>query len=265
MPEAADDHLDDDHLGGVDAPDMHTAVSPLRGKRVLVTGGTTGIGRATAALLGSYGARLFIFGRHEPELRVALEHIRSTGAEADGIVADTAKSDDVARVFAEVDKRLGGLDILIANAGIAGEGVTEEGEDAWRYVIETNVMGYMACARAAARRMEAEGQGQIVFVGSISGDATGEASTYETSKAANWAFAKSLREELAEKNIRVSLVEPGSVGTDLQGTPVEEQREKIKKHEMLRAEDIAVGIHYILTQPERCTITEVRIEPRIQN
>lgn len=255
----------DDHLGGVAASDMHTAVSPLQGKRVLVTGGTTGIGRATAALLGSYGARIFIFGRHEAELRVALEHIRSSGAQAEGLAADTAKAEDVARVFAKVDETLGGLDILVANAGIAGEGVTEETESNWRYVMETNVLGYMACARAAAERMTQVGQGHIVLIGSISSDATGPDSVYAASKAANRGFAKSLREELAEKNIRVSLVEPGTVGTDLQQKSAKAQREAIRKHESLRAEDIAVGVHYILTQPERCTVTEVRIEPRIQH
>jgi NAD(P)-dependent dehydrogenase (short-subunit alcohol dehydrogenase family) len=253
-------------LDGADAPDMHTAVSSLAGKRVLVTGGTTGIGRAIAALLGSYGARLFIFGRHEPELRVALEHIRSSGAEATGIAADTSKPEDVARVFAEADKALGGLDILIANAAVSAEGLTKESEENWRYVMESNVLGYMACAKAAVERMQREGQGHIVVVGSISSDATGPGTVYSTSKAANRGFSKSLREELAEKNIRVSLVEPGSVGSDLRpGEKPEEQRPKIKSGEMLRAEDIAVGVHYILTQPERCTVTEVRIEPRIQN
>ena len=256
----------DDTFDAAEVRDMHTAVTPLSGKRVLVTGGTTGIGRAIAALLGSYGARVFVFGRHEPELRVALEHIRSSGAEAEGMMADTAKAEDVASVFAAVDKAFGGLDILVANAGIAGEGLTKSSDADWRYVMETNVLGYMACAKAAVERMEPQGEGHIVIIGSISQDATGPGSVYSASKAANRAFSKSLREELAEKNIRVSLVEPGMVGADLRkGETPEEQREAIGKGEMLRAEDIAVGVHYILTQPERCTVTEVRIEPRIQN
>ena len=87
--------------------DIHTAEPPLRGKRILITGGTTGLGRAIAALLGSYGARLFIFGRHEPELRDALDHIRSVGGEAQGMTADQAEAGDIDRVFAAADQALG--------------------------------------------------------------------------------------------------------------------------------------------------------------
>lgn len=244
---------------------IHTPQPTLAGKRVLVTGGTTGIGRAIAALLGSYGARVFIFGRHEADLRVALEHVRSTGGQCEGMTADVSRPSDVGRVFMAVDELLGGLDILVANAGVWGDDLEGMGEAEWRYALETDLVGAMATAREAAKRMEGQGSGQIVLVGSISADNRGKGSSvYVAAKAGLQGFAQSFRREMAERNIRVSLIEPGTVGSDLVEKPPGEQREKIRRHEMLRAEDIAVCVHYILTQPERCDVAEIRIEPRLQ-
>lgn len=246
--------------------DIHTAEPSLRGRRILITGGTTGIGRAIAALLGSYGAKLFIFGRHEAELNDAFEHIRNVGGQVEGMTADQAQEDDIDKVFAAADEALGGLDVVIANAGLGTGKLDETAEKDWRYVMETNVSGYVAVAQEAVRRLEGrDGGGQIVLVGSISADAEGEGSSvYAASKGAIRSFAKSLRNEVAKKGIRVTLIEPGTVGSDMNTSPPEEQREKIGKHEMLRAEDIAVALHYVLTQPDRCDVASLRIEPRIQ-
>ncbi|MES2033100.1 MAG: SDR family oxidoreductase [Pseudomonadota bacterium] len=246
--------------------DIHTAEPPLNGKRVLITGGTTGIGRAVAALLASDGAKVFIFGRHAPELEDALQHIRSVGGDAEGMVADQARRADIDRVLARSDEVLGGLDVLIANAGLGAGKLAETPEDEWRYVLETNLAGYIAFAQEAAKRLAGrDGAGQIALVGSISADADGEGSAvYAASKGGVRAFAKSFREEVAKTGIRVALVEPGTVGSDMNTSSPAAQREKIRKHEMLRAEDIAVAVRYILTQPERCDIPLLRIEPRIQ-
>ena len=157
--------------------------------------------------------------------------------------------------------------MLIANAGLGVGTLAETPEEEWRYVLETNLTGYIAFAQEAVKRLEGrDGQGQIVLVGSISADAEGEGSSvYAASKGGVRAFAKALRNEVAKQGIRVSLIEPGTVGSDMQEASPEEQRELIHKHEMLRAEDIAVALKYVLTQPERCDIPLLRIEPRIQN
>ncbi len=238
----------------------------LEGKRVLVTGGTTGIGRATVALLAQQGARLVTFGRHEAELRVSLDHARETpGARVAGLTADVATPEGVAEVFACVDREMGGLDILINNAGIGVDPVQDESDAAWRYAVETDFVGYLACARQAIARLRASGGGHILFVGSISADRKLPGnSTYAATKAGVAAYAETLRKEVAMDNIRVSWIEPGATGADMQAADPVTQRQRIAAETMLMAEDIADAIAFVLTRPSRTDILALRIEPRLQ-
>lgn len=243
----------------------HTAVESLAQKRILLTGGTTGIGRAIGVLLGSYGARILTFGRHQQPLDETLAAIRQAGGTADGLVADVAKPDDILRIFEQVDTTLGGLDILVNCAALGAESIREMDDANWRYVIETNLVGYMATTKEAIRRMEPQQRGHIVLIGSMSADVRESGSSvYVATKAAIQGFAESLRKEVNEAGLKVSLVEPGAVGSDMQSTTPSEERDKQKTGEMLRAEDIAVCVHYILTQPLRCDVVSVQIRPHLQ-
>lgn len=236
----------------------------LRGKRILVTGGTTGIGRATVALLAAEGARILTFGRHEAELDDSLSNARRLGADVEGLVADVARPEGVAQVFAAVDEKLGGLDILVNNAGVAIKPVQDISDEEWRYGVETNFVGYLACARAAIARMQEAG-GHIVFVGSVSAEFLSPGtSTYAATKAGIHAYAEALRKEIAKQNIKVTLIEPGLVSADLQGLPVEEQREKVARHQMLLAEELADTIVFALTRSARTDVVSLRVEPRLQ-
>jgi len=233
----------------------------LRGKRILVTGGTTGIGRATVKMLAGEGARIVTFGRHQAELDDALA---ATGGDVSGLVADVATAEGVATVFAQVDERLGGLDILINNAGVAIKPVQDVSDAEWRYGVETDFVGYLACAREALQRMRGRG-GHIVFVGSVSADHKSPGhSTYAATKAGIQTYAETLRQEVAGQNIKVTLIEPGLVGADLQGMPVEEQRKKIENEQMLYAEDLAETIVFALTRAHRTDVVSLRTEPRLQ-
>ena len=237
----------------------------LRGKRILVTGGTTGIGRATVKLLASEGARIVTFGRHQPELDDALAASKDLGGEVFGLTADVATEAGVTQVFAAVDERLGGIDILVNNAGVAIKPVQDSSEADWRYGVETDFVGYLSCARQALARMTANGGGHVVFVGSVSADqkAAGH-STYAAVKAGVQVYAETLRKEVAKQNIKVTLIEPGLVGADLQGMPVEEQRQKIANEQMLYAEDLAETIIFALTRANRTDVVSLRTEPRLQ-
>lgn len=238
----------------------------LLGKRVLVTGGTTGIGRALVKMLVEQGAHVLTFGRHERELQDSLDNAREGPGTVSGLTADSSVREDIARVFAAVDERLGGIDILVCCAALGAEPLHEMEDEAWRYVVETNLIGYMACARAALLRMERSKGGHLLFVGSISSTikAPGE-SVYTSTKAGLDAFAETLRKEVSdERNVKVSVVQPGSVGTDMQECTEEEKREAIANHEMLYAEEVAETIVFALTRSPRTDIVTLRVEPRIQ-
>ena len=243
-----------------------TEHTSLRDKRVLVTGGTTGIGRALVRMLVAEGARVLTFGRHQPELDQSLENARGGEGEAFGLTADSGTREGVDEVFAAVDRQLGGIDILVNNAALGAQPIHEMEEDDWRYVIETNLVGYMACTRRAIERMSKSGGGQIVFVSSISSTikAPGE-SVYVATKAGIDAFAETLRKEISEdRNIKISVIQPGSIGTDMQECSEDEKRDAIANHEMLYAEELAETIVFALTRSERTDVVTMRVEPRVQ-
>ena len=232
----------------------------LADKRILITGGTTGIGRATFLALAKEQAKLLTFGREQKPLNQLLEIAQLP--KSCGMTADSSKAEDIQRVFEAVDEKLGGIDVLIACAALGAQPIHEMSEDDWRYVVETNFVGYLGCTRAALKRMIAQGSGLIVLVSSISPEikAPGE-SVYAATKGGINSFALTLRKEVADQGVRVTLIEPGSVGSDMQTCSAEEQREAIGKAEMLFAEEIAEAITFVLTRSTRCDIPVLRIEP----
>lgn len=244
--------------------DAHTAKPGLNGRRVLISGGTTGIGRATAVLLASEGAKVFICGRNPQYLADALARIREVG-EGDGISIDLAGDGAPKRFVEQAEGWMGGIDVAIVNAAIPAEGLSEMGVDDLAYAISTDFTAYLMTAHAAQERMLA---GDIVLIGSMSAHVLGPHSTvYAGIKAGIAGFAEALRRELGPKGIKVSLVEPGKVGADFQypDIPADKQRGMIRDEKMLRAEDIAVGIHFLLTQPSRTVVQQLVMVPRVQD
>ena len=244
----------------------HTAaeheMTDLAGKAIIISGGTKGIGRATAKLLAEHGAKVFIFGRHDKDLREALGEMPG----AQGITADQSKREDIERVFREADRAIGGCDILINNAAVSTDSVAEADFDSIRYTLEANVLGYLACTHEALERMKRRGgnggAGHIVNVGSMSADLREEeGEVYVATKAAIQAFSESLRKSVNKQGIRVTLIEPGAVDTPLQDKPPEEKRRRVEEMKMLPAEDIARCILYCLTQPQRVDVVSVQIRP----
>lgn len=239
----------------------HQPVS-LQDKRIIVTGGTTGIGRTTALLLASQGARVLIFGRHDDALEDALQDMSAYPEHIFGLTADVAHEEDVDRVFDEADRHLGGLDILINNAGISGQGVADMEPQRYRYIIETNLLGCMACAHRAVPRMKLAGGGTIINIGSLSAEERGENSdVYVASKSGLRGFSISLGKRLEAEDISVVLIEPGSVGADLNSRPHHEELERHGQGRMLFSESIAEAVFYCLTQPRFCRITLLQIQP----
>lgn len=249
----------------IDESDAHTETPELDGRRAIVTGGTTGIGRAIAVLLASYGVRVFICGRTPEHLDDALQRIGEVG-NGDGINVDLSIPEDVDRFFEAAESFLGGIDIAVINAAIPAAALADSGESETRYQLETDLTAYLICAQEAARRME--GGSDILFIGSMSAVSQKPGSSiYVAAKAGIEGFVPAFRKELAEADIKVGLIEPGFTGADFQYPefPPDKQKELIHEHRMLRAEDIAVAAHFMLTQPRRTAVSLMRVETRLEH
>jgi NADP-dependent 3-hydroxy acid dehydrogenase YdfG len=241
--------------------------SSVKHKNVLITGGTTGIGRAIAILLAAQGAKVLIFGRHQAELEDALSDINASSGchQAHGFTADVATEEGINMIFEQTNNHFSSLDILINNAAVAFDSITTGSYPDWKYVTDTNLLGYMACAHEAVKRMSANKTGHIVNIGSISAEERGkDSSVYVATKAGIQGFNESLRKEVNELGIKVTLIEPGLVGSDMVEDPAEKQPAKIEAQEMLKAEDIAMSVLYCLSQPKRCDVIVLQIRPHLQ-
>jgi NAD(P)-dependent dehydrogenase (short-subunit alcohol dehydrogenase family) len=189
-------------------------VRGLEGKRVVVTGGTSGIGEATSRRFLDEGARVVALAVGEEEVATAEERIPGLAA---AIRCDVADEVEVADAFARVDELLGGVDVLVANAGISIRKPFLEIEEAdWRRVLDVNLTGVFHCAQQAARRMDAGDGGVILMTASTNG-LTGHPfyADYNASKAGVILLARTIALELAPK-VRVNAVCPGYVLTPMQ-------------------------------------------------
>lgn len=232
---------------------------------VLITGGTTGIGRATAIELASMGANVFIAGSSEEHLNDTLNSIQNVPGTVQGITVDLSTEAGIQQLFDEADKQLSGLDVLVNNAALAFQGIADGSYEDWQKIVGTNVLGYMACTHMAVDRMKPNKKGHIVNIGSMSADVREkDSSVYVATKSAIQGFSESFRKEVNEAGIKVTLIEPGAVGTDMQPVSVSDQEAKQESLEMLQAEDIAAAVVYALTQPERCDVVELKIKPHLQ-
>lgn len=239
---------------------------PVQGKAVLVTGGTTGIGRAIALLLAMQGADVVFFGHEENHLHDAVADITAVAkGKVFGFVADAGTEEGVTEIFRHVDEQLGRLDILVNNAAIGFGNATGASYTELQRVVNINLLSYLACCASAIERMQQQGGGHIVNIGSLSAqvrEATG--SVYVATKAGIRAYSEALRKDVNKHGIKVSLIEPGAVDTDMQQKPTDEKLQKVERQEMLMATDIAVAVLYTVTQPKRCDVIELKVRPHLQ-
>ncbi|RFZ86114.1 SDR family oxidoreductase [Mucilaginibacter terrenus] len=239
----------------------------VNGLSIIITGGTTGIGRIAAIALAQQGANVLFAGRDQQHLDDTLASVKGQefSGNLHGIVADLATSEGIDHLFSEADERFSKLDVLINNAALAFQSVSEGDYADWEEVVKTNVLGYMGCTRKALDRMRANKSGHIVNIGSMSADIREQnSSIYVATKSAIQGFSEALRKEVNEAGIKVTLIEPGAVGTDMQPVSVPDQQEKEENLEMLKAEDIAGAILFALCQPKRCDVVNIQIRPHLQ-
>ncbi|HSO06718.1 MAG TPA: SDR family oxidoreductase [Pelomicrobium sp.] len=199
----------------------------LEGKRILITGAGSGIGRETALALARRGARLALLGRNLERLDAVAREIADHGGEAHVLVFDVAEPHGQERPVAEAMERLGGLDVLINNAGVAGYGdFAERPAEEIRRIVATNVTGPLLLTRVALRAVAGQ-PFMVVNVGSILGSlGMPQFATYSASKHALRGFSEALRRELADRNGKVCYVAPRTTRTAINADAVYRVAEK---------------------------------------
>ena len=224
----------------------------LTGKVALVTGGSRGIGRSVAEALAAQGAHVALtYVKGEEEARKAVEAIASRGGKAEAVGFDVADMKATEEAIAAVAKRLGRLDVLVANAGVSVDNLLlRVKEDDIDRVFSVNLKGSIACARAATKVMMRQRAGRVIFLSSVVGEMgnAGQA-VYAASKAALLGLTRTLAREYGSRGITVNAVAPGFVDTDMTtGIPAaarEKMLETIPLGRTGRPEEIAAAIVFL--------------------
>ncbi len=242
----------------------------LSGRAIAITGASSGIGEATALACAGAGASVALAARRGDLIEALAQRIRDDGGQALAITADVGEEDQ-ARAFVErAHAELGRLDGLVNNAGTMLLGPIEGAPtEEWRRMVHVNVFGVLYCTHAALPLMRAQGSGDIVNVSSVAGRvARSGAGVYNLTKFGVGAFSESLRQEVADTDIRVTLIEPGAVATELvmHNRPeiLEELAKRFAGVPPMRPQDIANAILYALGQPPNVGINEVLVRPTRQ-
>jgi len=242
----------------------------LSGQVVAVTGASSGIGEATALACAQAGAAVALAARRAERIQSLAERIISEGGRAIAVPTDVGEEAQAGAFIERAHAELGRLDVLVNNAGVMLLGPIENAPtEEWRQMIHVNVFGVLYCTHAALPLMHEQGSGHVVNVSSVAGRvARAGSGVYNLTKFGVGAFSESLRQEAVGMGVRVTLIEPGAVSTELAGHNRPEVREQIAKRfgdiTRLEAEDIARAILYAIGQPRHVSVNEVLVRPTEQ-
>ena len=254
-----------------------TSNAELNGTVALVTGASSGIGEATALTLAQHGAAVAIAARRKDRLDELAARIADVGGTVTAIEADVSSQAQAQALVKRTVSELGRLDTLINNAGVMLLGPAVDAPlQEWDRMVGVNIQGLLYCAHAAIPHLlEAADDGprnvaDMVNVSSVAGRVARNGSgVYNLTKHGVGAFSESLRQEVTRRHVRVSLVEPGAVDTELRLQNRPEIQEQMAKRftdtEILAAQDIADAISFIVTRPRRMAINEILVRPTEQD
>jgi NADP-dependent 3-hydroxy acid dehydrogenase YdfG len=248
----------------------------LDGTVALVTGASSGIGEATALALAEHGAAVAVAARRTERLEALADKIRGNGGTALVLPADITQEPQARELVERTVSELGRLDTLINNAGVMLLGPAVDAPlSEWQRMVEINLLGLLYCAHAAIPHLlraaddEPRRVADLVNISSVAGRVARNGSgVYNATKHGVGAFSESLRQEVTKRHVRVSLVEPGAVETELASHNRPEvqasMRQRFASMERLQAEDIADAISYVVTRPRHVAVNELLVRPTEQ-
>jgi NADP-dependent 3-hydroxy acid dehydrogenase YdfG len=248
----------------------------LEGTVALVTGASSGIGHASATELAAKGAKVALVARRADRLEDLAKSINDAGGTAITITADVTDEEQARAAVAGTVDQLGRLDTVVNNAGVMLLGpIVDAPVEEWQRMVQLNVLGLLYVAHASLPHLLAAAEdgprhvADLVNVSSVAGRVARNGSgVYNATKHAVGAFSESLRQEVTGRHVRISLVEPGAVATELAGHNRPEVLESMAKRfegmERMEAEDIAETVSFIVSRPRRVAVNEVLIRPTEQ-
>ena len=231
---------------------------PLAGQVAVITGAGRGIGAAIAVRLSRLGATAVLCGRTRPSLDATAKAIASAGGRAEVVPCDVSDLASVEEASGQIQNSLGRVDILVNNAGVGGfrHPLHELPPDAWDQILNINLRGVYYMIRAFAPMMIAARSGQIINISSLAGkNALPAGAAYAASKWGLNGLTYSVAEELRGHNIRVSVVCPGSVDTELSPHAGKDRAK------MLQPEDVAHAVEMVVTQAPQSFVSEILLRP----
>lgn len=240
----------------------------MKDKVAIVTGASSGIGRAAAEMIAREGAIVVAVARRAERLAELVQRIVAAGGRAIALPADVTVEAEANEVVAQTLAAHGRVDILVNSAGIVRPGSVEEADPAeWREQIDINLLAPMYLSKAVIPDMRRRGDGHILNVSSTAGRTAGPRhSGYSASKWAVTAYSESMRQELAPLGIRVTVVEPGATVTEV-GDSIRNPEDRaaiqahVSKSGVMRADDVAGAIVFALKQPANVNVREIWIAP----
>ncbi len=239
----------------------------IRGKVVVITGASSGLGEAAARLLSAQGATVVLGARRSDRLQLLADELSGTGGKALAVATDVTHRNQVKRLVDRAAEKFGRVDVMINNAGIMPRAPLERLTiDDWDRTIDVNIKGVLYGIAAALPHMKKQKSGHMIFVSSVAGHKIGpDFAVYAATKHAVRALAEGFRQEVKPYNIRTTIISPGAVATELPDSVTEPDiAEKIRTYYdeiAIPAESFAQAVIFAMSQPEEVDVNEILFRP----
>jgi NADP-dependent 3-hydroxy acid dehydrogenase YdfG len=242
----------------------------IKGKVVVITGASSGLGEATARMLSAHGATVVLGARRLDRLQKLANELTASGGQALAVATDVTQRDQVQRLVDTAVQKFGRIDVMLNNAGLMPHSPIERLKvDEWERMVDVNIKGVLYGIAAALRYMKQQKSGHIINVSSVAGHkVTPNAAVYCATKYAVRALSEGLRQEIKAYNIRTTIISPGAVATELPDSITEADVSagvhKFYSENAIPAESFARAVAFAMSQPEDVDINEILFRPTRQ-